>query len=239
MERTWLAGVDASRRARPPGHGRWAWRGWLAAVRRFDPPRISALGVGAVDDADDSGAVLGAAGGRDAAALDFEGFLARHEREVWGYLWRMTGDEQAAYDLAQEAFVRAWQRYERVRRYDRPKAWLFRVATNLALNHLRHAATPLGGSVSLDATSSAASEMVTTSGDADDLAQGLAERDAVRRALLELAPRQRAGLVLREVHGLSCGEVARALGISGAAAKMLLFRARERFRASYERQEEL
>jgi RNA polymerase sigma-70 factor (ECF subfamily) len=170
------------------------------------------------------------AAGRDAAALDFDAFLQTYERDVWGYLWRMTGDEQAAYDLAQETFVRAWQRFEQVSRYDHPKAWLFRVATNLALNYLRHSAIVLGNSAPL-----AAGEQQNVGG--ADPARQVAERDAVRRALLDLAPRQRAALVLREVQGLSCTEVARALGISGAAAKMLLFRARERFRASYERQE--
>ena len=219
-----LAAVDASPRARrEPGTGAWrtAWHGWLAAVRRFEAPRASAMRAG-----DRAGAA-----GRDAAALDFDAFLQRFERDVWGYLWRMTGDEQAAYDLAQETFVRAWQHFEQVHRYDRPKAWLFRVATNLALNHLRHGALVYGTTLPLEAGEQVA-------GESGDLARRVAERDAVRRALLELVPRQRAALVLREVQGLSCDEVARALGISGAAAKMLLFRAREQFRASYARQEE-
>src|SRR4051812_1776109 len=72
---------------------------------------------------------------------DFEAFFARHEREVVGYLWRMTGDEQAARDLTQETFLRAWQRFDQLRGFDQPKAWLFRVATHLALNHLRDQTT--------------------------------------------------------------------------------------------------
>lgn len=231
----WRAGMDASRRARPMG--RRGWHGWLAAITRFDPPRTSLLGPSAAGDTSTESGATGSEGARDAAP-DFEAFVLRHEHEVWGYLWRMTGDEQVAYDLAQETFVRAWQRFARISHYDRPKTWLFRVATNLALNHLRHAATRLGSSMSLSVVLSAPRD-VGEGGVGSDLAAEVAERDAVRQALLELTPRQRAALVLREVHGLSCGDVARSLGISGAAAKMLLFRARERFRANYRREEAL
>ena len=83
-------------------------------------------------------------GAREAAAtLDakvtetaFEAFLRGRERDMFGYLRRLTGDEQAAYDLSQETFLRAWQHFPKISRYERPDAWLFRGATNHALNHL-------------------------------------------------------------------------------------------------------
>jgi RNA polymerase sigma-70 factor (ECF subfamily) len=68
----------------------------------------------------------------------FEAFFHAHEREIFGYLWRLTGDEYASYDLAQETFVRAWQHFEQLHHYEQPRAWLFRVATNLASNYRRH-----------------------------------------------------------------------------------------------------
>lgn len=161
---------------------------------------------------------------------DYEGFVREHERTILNYLWRMLGEEQTAYDLTQEVFVRAWQRYERVRAYDRPVAWLFRVATNLALDHIArrkvariHDAGPL-----------------TTDSDAEpsrsDPAWRLAERDLVRAALDQLAPRARSALVLREVYGLTTDEIAHALGVSGPAARMTLSRAREQFRMIYLRE---
>lgn len=160
---------------------------------------------------------------------DFETFFRRHEREIFGYLWRMTGDEQAAYDLSQEAFVRAWQHFDRIAGYERPGAWLFRVATNLALTYQRRAAAPVGAaqpfSTGLDPAVS-------------DPAWRLAESDAVRATLLALPPQQRAALVLREVYGFSCAEVAEMLGTTLAAAKMTLSRSRDGFRARYTRQEQ-
>jgi RNA polymerase sigma-70 factor (ECF subfamily) len=159
---------------------------------------------------------------------DFEAFFRAHERAIFSYLYRMTGDEQAAYDLSQETFVRAWQRYDRLSGYEQPLAWLFRVATNLALNHQRDRASPVRAALSLDADLDPAGS---------DPSWRFAERDAIREALLAMAPRQRAALALREVYGFSGEEVAAALGISHAAAKMLLSRAREQFRAQYHKEE--
>ncbi|HEX5571799.1 MAG TPA: sigma factor-like helix-turn-helix DNA-binding protein, partial [Ktedonobacterales bacterium] len=62
------------------------------------------------------------------------------------------------------------------------------------------------------------------------------ERDLVRAALDTLPARRRAALILREVYGLTGAEVARALGMSEAAARMTLSRAREQFRAAYLRE---
>jgi RNA polymerase sigma-70 factor (ECF subfamily) len=160
---------------------------------------------------------------------DFEAFFAQHEHEVVGYLWRMTGDEQSARDLTQETFLRAWQRFEQVRAYDQPKAWLFRVATHLALNHLRDQAT---GAKARQSWSQ--SERATQS----DPAIRIVNQDAVLRTLLTLSPRDRAALVLHSVYGLTCAEMAQSLGVSRSAAKVTLWRARERFRVQHQRSEE-
>ncbi len=155
----------------------------------------------------------------------FEAFFWRYERQIFGFLWRMTMDEQSAYDLAQEAFLRAWQHFSEISAFRDPAPWLFRVASNLALTHLRRRA---------------ARPVTTLSEDefgASDPGRRVVERDAVRRALLRLTPNQRAALVLHEVYGLACDEVGQALGLSRDAVKMALFRARENFRAAYQRED--
>jgi RNA polymerase sigma-70 factor, ECF subfamily len=159
---------------------------------------------------------------------NFEAFFQARHRAIFAYLWRMTGEEEAANDLCQETFLRAWRQFERIRRYDRPDAWLLRVATNLALNHLRRRKGPVGGALPLDESMDPATS---------DPSWRFAVRDAVRGVLAELTPRQRAALVLREAHGLTGDQLAQALGVSTPAAKMLLFRARAAFRDRYERQE--
>ncbi|HEY7781270.1 MAG TPA: sigma-70 family RNA polymerase sigma factor [Ktedonobacterales bacterium] len=162
----------------------------------------------------------------DLSLGEFEAFFHYYECDIFSYLARMTGDEAAAYDLSQETFIRAWRSFDKIRGYNQPRAWLFRVASNLALNHLRQRRGALGGATSLEHMIDPASS---------DPAWRLAERDAVRATLLDLAPRQRAALVLREVYGLSCVEVGQTLGISTAAAKMALLRARVTFKARYQR----
>ena len=157
----------------------------------------------------------------------FEAFFWRHERDILGYLWRLTGDEQAAHDLSQETFVRAWQHFDKLQHYDQPRAWLFRVASNLGINHLRgRARRPV-------ASASAALELVETA--SGDPAHRLAEHDAIRQTLRDLPPRQRAAVVLCDVYGLSSAEAAAALGLSHGSLKMALWRGRERFRQDYQR----
>jgi len=68
---------------------------------------------------------------------DFDALFERCEARIFGYLWRVTGDRHVASDLCQETFLRAWQHIAKVSGYERPEAWLWRVATNLALNHRR------------------------------------------------------------------------------------------------------
>lgn len=158
----------------------------------------------------------------------FEAFFWRYERDILGYLWRLTGDEQAAHDLSQETFLRAWQRFDALQRYDQPRAWLFRVASNLGLNHLRERSRKAPSAPIADD----AQNLVALSGDP---APRLAEHDAIRQTLLGLPPRQRAAVTLCDIYGFASAEAAAALGLSHGSLKMSLWRGRERFRQDYER----
>lgn len=169
------------------------------------------------------GSVRGARASAGADA-DFEAFIREHQRAILNYLWRMTGDEQTAYDLTQEVFVRAWRHFDAVRGYERPRSWLFRVATNLALTGFNARKVLLTSIDALGADKGPAGS---------DPAWRVVERDLVRAALDGLAPRRRAALTLREVYGCSMAEVAHALGVSEAAARMTLSRARDQFRELY------
>jgi RNA polymerase sigma-70 factor, ECF subfamily len=197
------------------------WRRWhcLAAHPRYllvqQPTGAHANTRGAQSDA------------AAAISADCERFIREHERVILNYLWRMTGDEETASDLTQEVFLRAWQRFETIRAYERPASWLFRVATNLALTHLKRRSLPGASPATLDEDNGPATS---------DPAWRYAESDLIRSILLQLSPQRRAALVLREVYGLSAAEVGQALDISDSALRMTLHRARSQFRELYLRE---
>ena len=185
----------------------WRWRTLLLALRKQDTPKSPVA---------------------TEAPATFEEFIAGRESEVFGYLWRLTGEEQTAYDLCQETLLRAWQLFGKIRHYEQPGAWLFRVATNLALNAIERRATTSSRVVLLH------DDYQPTS---DDPAGRIARLDLIHRTLLQLPARERAALVLREVEGFSNGEIAHALDISANSVRMLLSRARAHFRQHYDDEE--
>ncbi len=162
----------------------------------------------------------------------FENFFRQYESRIAGYLWRMLGDEQAANDLSQETFLRAWEHFAEISVYPSPASWLFRVATNLAFTHLRRRSAPVGAAMPLTDALADSEDMGI-----DPIAQ-FDERDVVMQALLGLPAKQRALLVLRGVYGLTTEEAGRALEISLAAARKMLSRAHQQFRDSYQHAKE-
>jgi RNA polymerase sigma-70 factor (ECF subfamily) len=158
----------------------------------------------------------------------FEDFFLHYQSDIFGYLWRITTEEQVAYDLCQETFLRAWQHFHKISAYEQPGAWLFRVATNLALNHQRQRTSHPDKPLQLNENASSST----------DPAQRIVDRDAVAAVLLQLPFQQRMALVLRIVYGMPFEEIADTLGVSPAAAKMTLSRGREQFRRRYQQASE-
>ena len=194
-------------------------------------------------DASDEGESDGAArqqawsGGREDAA--FDAFFEQHQSALYGYVRRMLPTHEAALDVAQEAFFRAWRHFETVRGYDRPQAWLFRVATNLALDTFRRR-QPTGlarifSERSADISDEGESgDIISALTDPFDMEQSLAVRDLVNQALARLPERQRAAVLLWAAHGLTCAEIAAALETTEVNVRQMLSRGRAKFREIYE-----
>ena len=130
----------------------------------------------------------GPSGGQGAA---FDAFFAQFERPLYGYLRRMLPSHDAALDVAQEAFFRAWQRFDVISGYDRPQAWLFHVGTNLALDALRrrqpiHLSRIFGSHDNATADDGAGDDAIPALMDPHNMEQSLAERDLVNRLLPRL-----------------------------------------------------
>jgi len=168
-------------------------------------------------------------------------------RELLAHCYRMVGSVDEAADLVQETYLRAWRSYDSFEGRSSLRTWLYRIATNACLSALgqrgrRVLPSGLGGPADdPDAPPGPAAPEVAWLGpvpdalvtlEARDPATLFAARDSVRLALVAalqyLPARQRAVLLLREVLGFSAGEVAAMLGVSTAAVKSALQRARAR-----------
>jgi RNA polymerase sigma-70 factor (ECF subfamily) len=169
-------------------------------------------------------------------ALDFDTFVVRNEQALYLYLCRVLASDEAARDIAQEALFRAWTHFETIRTYDRPDAWLFRIATNLALSSLRRREAHTFSQLLRHGGEHASPERDTQNllTDPDDVELRAAERDVIDRVLRALPGRQRTALLLRALVGLPVEEIAQALDVSLANTYQLLSRGAKRFRALYE-----
>ena len=167
----------------------------------------------------------------------FELLLQRFRSPVVNFLYRMVRNREQAEDLAQEVFLRVY----RARADYVPSAkfttWLFRIATNLALNSMRDTRHQRA-EISLDAPVTADSE------DGDErpldvpeqnpnIEQHLVEearRKMIRHAIDKLPEKQRAAVLLHKYQDLDYSEIAKILECSESALKSLLFRAYEALR---------
>jgi RNA polymerase sigma-70 factor (ECF subfamily) len=146
----------------------------------------------------------------------FEILYRAHARAVHALCWRMTGDEQAAGELLQDVFVRAWERLTTFRGESAFGTWLHRLAVNVVLARAR----------------SRKREPLHTA-DVEDARVGGASRETdldtrmdLERALETLAPGARTVFVLHDIQGYSHEEIAAMTGIAAATARVQLWRAR-------------
>lgn len=147
----------------------------------------------------------------------------RHYRGLVAYLGRIVRDASAAEDLAQQTFVRVLERREGAGRF---RSFLYTTARNLALNEVRRQGRDYVARPGLDAEPAGAA-----SSPLEGLVR-LEDRAAFARAVAGLPEEERAAFVLKEAHGLTYGEVGKALGLHPDAARRRVARAYERLRAA-------
>jgi len=176
----------------------------------------------------------------DVKAGDEQSFallLQRYRSPLVNFLYRMVRNREQAEDLAQEVFIRVY----RARADYVPSAkfttWLFRIATNLALNSLRDTRHQRM-EISLDAPATADTEdgderTLDVADKHPDIEQHLVEevrKAMIRHAIDKLPEKQRAAVLLHKYQELDYGEIAKILSCSESALKSLLFRAYEALR---------
>ena len=146
----------------------------------------------------------------------FEEFFHAERTRLFGALAVMSGNRAEAEEVMQEAFLRVWERWDRVSAMGSPEGFLYRTAMNVYRSRLRRAAVVIRKATNLLREDDALSEVEI--------------RDEVARLLRALTPREREAIVLTSYLGFSTEEAGRLLGIRANTVRVLTSRARNSLR---------
>lgn len=150
-------------------------------------------------------------------------WFAAYHLELARHLDRLLGDSDAADDLLQDTFLRALKGLDAANPPANPRAWLYRIASNLAIDHLRRRRRWGWLLRGLPGAQSGMEHEVLAA-------------EAIRRTLAQLKPQDAEVLVLTHYAGYSPAEVAAATGDEIGAIRKRLSRARERFRERHDQE---
>ena len=168
----------------------------------------------------------------------FRALVERNEKAAYNYFLRLTGISEDAEDLTQDLFVALFRSAGRYRPEAPFRAYFYRIATNLAMSHLRK--RKLRAAVSIDAMIESGFDV--SSGRREDDPGARFDSREIRRAydaaLAKLPHEWRIALELRIARELSYEEIAAAMGRSVSAVESILFRARERIAGEMEKRDE-
>jgi RNA polymerase sigma-70 factor (ECF subfamily) len=144
-------------------------------------------------------------------AQDFEDFFEAWHRPLYRALWLVTRNRHEAEEVMQDAFLKVWERWDRVGSMESPEGYLFQTAMNLYRSRLRRMVAAVRRTIHVLPP--------------DDLAT-VEERDAIVRAMASLTPAQRSAVVLVDLVGMSSVEAGRALGVRPVTVRVLAARGR-------------
>jgi len=197
----------------------------------WQPGTVGTLNPASLDPTSDAAIMLRAAAGDEAG---FSYLAQKYHRPIIHFLFRMVRNQAIAEELAQEVFLRVYRSRESYRAEAKFTTWLYRIATNLAVNHARDTRHERAArNVYLDAPDE---ETGTTPDVADEglsVEQSLlrAERmKAIRTHVMALPERQRMAVLMHKYQGMDYREIGEVLKLSESAIKSLLFRAYQTLR---------
>ncbi|HEX8725437.1 MAG TPA: sigma-70 family RNA polymerase sigma factor [Gemmatimonadaceae bacterium] len=175
--------------------------------------------------------------GREAA---YRELIRRYERPVFSLVFRMVRDRELAEDLTQDSFIKVLQHIDRYRPEFKFSSWLFKIANNVAIDHLRRRQLD---TVSMDGSPHAvtAEAVEATSFDVSAHDESALDRlearelgSAIESAIARLRPEYRACILLRHVEDKSYEEIAATLDLPLGTVKTYIHRARHELRGLLE-----
>ncbi|HEY0929358.1 MAG TPA: sigma-70 family RNA polymerase sigma factor [Gemmatimonas sp.] len=172
--------------------------------------------------------------------LAFRELVRRYERPVFSLVYRMVRDRETAEDLAQDAFIKVLNHIDRYSPEFKFSSWLFKIANNVAIDHLRRRRIE---TISMDGSphASSAAEVEATTLDLQSEQESALDEieakelgSAIERAIASLRPEYRACIMLRHVEGRSYEEIATTLDLPLGTVKTYIHRARHELRRALE-----
>jgi RNA polymerase sigma-70 factor (ECF subfamily) len=186
-----------------------------------------ALSLSAITDGD---LVVRAIDGREDG---FEELVRRYQRPIAAYVYRMVGDYDAALDLTQEVFIKIYGSLSRYRPEYKFSTWIYKIAHNAAVDHLRRYSTR-EQSLTSEADGAVYDLAVESTKPTPEQESERRERRAeIELVVDQLSPAYRELVVLRHSHDLSYDEIAEVTGLPLGTVKNRLFRAREVMRQQF------
>ena len=169
----------------------------------------------------------------------FEELVRRHQRQIVNFIYRMVGDFDLALDMSQDVFIRVYQALNRFDPQYRFTTWIYRIASNCAIDRLRRHHPPM---VSLDAPQPSLERVrrLQIASERQNPAESFASRELMRRlesAIEQLPAGYRRLILLRHVSSLSYEQIAQVSGLPLGTVKNRIFRARAILRRLIDRPE--
>lgn len=170
------------------------------------------------------------AGDREA----FRPLVERYSHMIFGLAYRMTGNEADAEEIVQETFLRAYRALGSFEERANFGTWVFRIASNCALDLLARRKTQPQPAVVEEDEDPPEERLQSDSADPERLLYSSEMQARIRLAMESLTPVERTAFVLRHFEGRSIEEIAAALKVRSNAAKQSIFRAVQKMRESLE-----
>jgi RNA polymerase sigma-70 factor (ECF subfamily) len=168
----------------------------------------------------------------ESGSASFRELVEEHGPMVFRLAYRMTGNEEDAEDVVQESFLKAYRSLHRFDARSSFGTWIYRIAVNCAIDHIRRRRNPVMTSTSLRAGDER--DVVESLPSSDPLPDRVAFSGQVERsvacALLLLSPLERAAFVLRHIEGMPIAKIATVLQSRPNAVKQTVFRAVQKLR---------
>ena len=194
-------------------------------------PRLGAIGSAAADPTSDAAIMLRVATGDEAG---FNYLVGKYHRPMINFLYRMVHNQAVAEELAQEVFLRVYRSRESYRAEAKFTTWLYRIATNLAVNHARDTKHERAAqNVYLDVPDEETGTTPEVADDDPNVEQRMLrdERMAgIRKHVMALPERQKMAVLMHKYQGLDYRQIGDVLKLSESATKSLLFRAYQTLR---------